>query len=76
MYIYIYQWSLFFRIAVPLVTRSILEVVIPEYAVPKLITKSRNKLAQISEVSLPPIQIYIGMGQSGLFLISYNRSVG
>ncbi|KAD4584201.1 hypothetical protein E3N88_21802 [Mikania micrantha] len=37
------------RIAVPLVTRSILEVVIPEYAVPKLITKSRNKLAQISE---------------------------
>lgn len=39
------------RIAVPLVTRSILEVVIPEYAVPKLITKSRNKLAQISELS-------------------------
>ncbi|KAI7728288.1 hypothetical protein M8C21_008470 [Ambrosia artemisiifolia] len=38
------------KIDVPLVTRSILEVVIPEYAVPKLITKSRNKLAQISEV--------------------------
>ncbi|KAJ9546144.1 hypothetical protein OSB04_025851 [Centaurea solstitialis] len=37
------------RVAVPLVTRSILEVVIPDYAVPKLITKSRNKLAQISE---------------------------
>ncbi|XWS61346.1 hypothetical protein CRYUN_Cryun07bG0118400 [Craigia yunnanensis] len=39
------------RIPVPLVTRSILEVVIPEQAVPKLITKSRNKLAQISELS-------------------------
>ncbi|GJZ67403.1 hypothetical protein Tco_0630643 [Tanacetum coccineum] len=37
------------RIAIPLVTRSILEVVIPQYAVPKLITKSRNKIAQISE---------------------------
>lgn len=40
------------RIAVPLVTRSILEVVIPEHAVPKLVMKSKNKLAQISEVSL------------------------
>ncbi|XVF10094.1 hypothetical protein REPUB_Repub07fG0153500 [Reevesia pubescens] len=39
------------RISVPLVTRSTLEVVIPEYAVPKLITKSKNKLAQISELS-------------------------
>ncbi|XP_031381397.1 RNA-binding KH domain-containing protein RCF3 [Punica granatum] len=39
------------RIAVPLVTRSTLEVVIPEHAVPKLITKSRNKLSQISELS-------------------------
>lgn len=39
------------RLAVPLVTRSILEVVIPQYAVPKLITKSKNKLAQISELS-------------------------
>ncbi|XWS50333.1 hypothetical protein CRYUN_Cryun12cG0079100 [Craigia yunnanensis] len=39
------------RIPVPLVTRSTLEVVIPEYAVPKLITKSKNKLAQISELS-------------------------
>lgn len=38
------------RIAVPLVTRSTLEVVIPEYAVPKLIAKSKSKLAQISEV--------------------------
>ncbi|XVF53374.1 hypothetical protein PTKIN_Ptkin05aG0094300 [Pterospermum kingtungense] len=37
------------RIPVPLVTRSTLEVVIPEHAVPKLITKSKNKLAQISE---------------------------
>lgn len=36
----------------PLVTRSTLEVVIPEPAVPKLITKSKNKLAQISEVAL------------------------
>ncbi|KAL7183565.1 hypothetical protein ACSBR2_025877 [Camellia fascicularis] len=39
------------RIPVPLVTRSILEVVIPQHAVPKLITKSKNKLAQISELS-------------------------
>ncbi|KAJ6410990.1 hypothetical protein OIU84_007693 [Salix udensis] len=39
------------RIPVTLVTRSILEVVIPELAVPKLITKSKNKLAQISELS-------------------------
>ncbi|CAN6709344.1 unnamed protein product [Malus baccata var. baccata] len=39
------------RIPVTLVTRSILEVVIPEQAVSKLITKSRNKLAQISELS-------------------------
>ncbi|XP_022763690.1 RNA-binding KH domain-containing protein RCF3 [Durio zibethinus] len=39
------------RIPVPLVTRSTLEVVIPEHAVPKLITKSKNKLAQISELS-------------------------
>ncbi|XP_057507846.1 RNA-binding KH domain-containing protein RCF3 [Actinidia eriantha] len=39
------------RIPIPIVTRSILEVVIPQYAVPKLITKSKNKLAQISELS-------------------------
>lgn len=39
------------RIAVPLVTRSTIEVVIPELAVPKLITKSKNKLAMISELS-------------------------
>ncbi|KAJ4842333.1 DNA replication factor C [Turnera subulata] len=39
------------RIPVTLVTRSILEVVIPEPAVPKLVTKSKNKLAQISELS-------------------------
>ncbi|GMJ00512.1 Enhanced Stress Response 1, regulator of CBF gene expression 3, SHINY 1 [Hibiscus trionum] len=39
------------RIAVPIVTRSTLEVVIPDYAVPKLIAKSKNKLAQISELS-------------------------
>ncbi|GMJ06357.1 Enhanced Stress Response 1, regulator of CBF gene expression 3, SHINY 1 [Hibiscus trionum] len=39
------------RIAVPLVTRSTLEVVIPDYAVSKLIAKSKNKLAQISELS-------------------------
>ncbi|CAN1250805.1 RNA-binding KH domain-containing protein RCF3 [Linum perenne] len=39
------------RIPVTLVTRSILEVVIPEYAVPKLVAKSKNKLTQISELS-------------------------
>ncbi|XP_059629001.1 RNA-binding KH domain-containing protein RCF3 [Cornus florida] len=39
------------RFPVPLVTRSILEVIIPQQAVPKLITKSKNKLAQISELS-------------------------
>ncbi|KAJ7965321.1 KH domain-containing protein [Quillaja saponaria] len=39
------------RIPIPLVTRSTLEVVIPEYAVSKLIMKSKNKLAQISELS-------------------------
>ncbi|KAE8708601.1 hypothetical protein F3Y22_tig00110338pilonHSYRG00225 [Hibiscus syriacus] len=39
------------RITVPLVTRSTLEVVIPDYAVTKLIAKSKNKLAQISELS-------------------------
>lgn len=36
----------------PLVTRSILEVVIPEHAVPKLVTKSRNMLSQISKVNM------------------------
>jgi poly(rC)-binding protein 2/3/4 len=41
----------FSRMAVPLVTRSTLEVVLPEAVVPKLVTKSRNKLAQISEWS-------------------------
>ncbi|ESQ43203.1 hypothetical protein EUTSA_v10012933mg [Eutrema salsugineum] len=35
----------------PLVTRSTLEVVLPDQAIPKLVTKSRNKLAQISEWS-------------------------
>ncbi|KAF5731273.1 KH domain-containing protein [Tripterygium wilfordii] len=39
------------RLPGPLVTRSTFEVVIPDYAVPKLITKSKNKLAQISEIS-------------------------
>ncbi|KAL6972112.1 DNA replication factor C [Sarracenia purpurea var. burkii] len=39
------------RIPIPIVTRSILEVVIPQHAVPKLITKSKNKLSQISELS-------------------------
>ncbi|CAM8908977.1 unnamed protein product [Rhodiola kirilowii] len=34
-----------------LVKRSILEVVIPEHAVPKLLAKSKNKLVQISELS-------------------------
>lgn len=51
------------RMAVPLVTRSILEVVIPEYAVTKLIAKSKSKLAQISEVceirSLSLLQYYL-----------------
>lgn len=44
--------AFFCRIPVTLVTRSTLEVAIPEHAVPKLIMKSKNKLAQISEVSL------------------------
>ncbi|XP_012439974.1 RNA-binding KH domain-containing protein RCF3 [Gossypium raimondii] len=39
------------RITVPLVTRSTLEVVIPDFAVPKLIAKSKTKLARISELS-------------------------
>ncbi|KAF8379742.1 hypothetical protein HHK36_029190 [Tetracentron sinense] len=39
------------RISVPLVTRSTLEVVIPEHAILKLIMRSGNKLAQISELS-------------------------
>ncbi|KAF7830734.1 RNA-binding KH domain-containing protein RCF3 [Senna tora] len=39
------------RISVPLVTRSTLEVVLPEQAVPKLVVKSKNMLAQISELS-------------------------
>ncbi|KAJ4951403.1 hypothetical protein NE237_028235 [Protea cynaroides] len=43
--------SVLTRIAVPLVTRSTLEVVIPEHAIPKLIMRSGNKLAQISELS-------------------------
>lgn len=42
----------------PLVTRSILEVVIPEHAVPKLITKSRNMLSQISKVNMLSTFIY------------------
>ncbi|XP_030549157.1 RNA-binding KH domain-containing protein RCF3 [Rhodamnia argentea] len=37
--------------AVTLVTRSTLEVIIPESAVPKLIAKSKSKLSQISELS-------------------------
>ncbi|KAK9093922.1 hypothetical protein Scep_025391 [Stephania cephalantha] len=37
------------RLSVPLVTKSTLEVIIPEHAIPKLIV--RNKLAQISELS-------------------------
>lgn len=49
------------RIAVPLVTRSILEVVIPELAVPKLITRSKNKLAQISEVTVPPVFLLLNL---------------
>ncbi|CAN8302099.1 unnamed protein product [Cochlearia groenlandica] len=39
------------RMSVPLVTRSTLEVVLPDQAIPKLVSKSRNKLAQISEWS-------------------------
>ncbi|GAB2265054.1 hypothetical protein Dimus_000121 [Dionaea muscipula] len=40
------------RIAVvPLVTRSTLEVVIPDFAAPKLLAKSNSKLSQISELS-------------------------
>ncbi|KAL2556261.1 RNA-binding KH domain-containing protein [Forsythia ovata] len=39
------------RISVPLVTRSTLEIVIPPNVASKLITKSRNKLTLISELS-------------------------
>ncbi|KAG0491888.1 hypothetical protein HPP92_005286 [Vanilla planifolia] len=39
------------RFSTPLVTKSTLEVVIPENAVPSLIMKSGSKLAQISEMS-------------------------
>ncbi|XP_042479914.1 RNA-binding KH domain-containing protein RCF3-like isoform X2 [Macadamia integrifolia] len=45
------------RIAVPLVTRSTLEVVIPEHAIPKLIMRSGNKLAQISELSKASVSL-------------------
>lgn len=47
----IFSSSFSVRIPKPLVTRSTLEIVIPDHAVPKLVTKSKNKLAQISEVS-------------------------
>nr|DAD36218.1 TPA_asm: hypothetical protein HUJ06_006858 [Nelumbo nucifera] len=47
--------SVLHRIPVPLVTRSTLEVVIPEHAIPKLIMRSGNKLAQISEVCQEPV---------------------
>ncbi|KAF8413364.1 hypothetical protein HHK36_001345 [Tetracentron sinense] len=43
--------SVLSRISVPLVTRSTLEVVIPEHAISKLIMRSGNKLSQISELS-------------------------
>ncbi|KAG1330455.1 RNA-binding KH domain-containing protein RCF3 [Cocos nucifera] len=39
------------RFNVPLVTRSMLEVIIPTHAVPSLIFRSGSKLAQISEMS-------------------------
>ncbi|WOL12435.1 KH domain-containing protein HEN4 [Canna indica] len=39
------------RLNVPLVTKSTLEVIIPEHAVPSLILRSGGKLAQISEMS-------------------------
>ncbi|CAL9080648.1 unnamed protein product [Musa textilis] len=39
------------RFNVPLVTKSTLEVIIPEHAVPSLIMRSGSKLAQISEIS-------------------------
>lgn len=44
--------------SVPLVTRSILEVVIPPYAAAELVKKSR-KLALISEVNMPDMSDYI-----------------
>ena len=49
------------RIQVPMVTRSTLEVVIPEYAVTRLMGKSKNKLAQISEVIfyVPTITLFL-----------------
>ncbi|MCL7045202.1 hypothetical protein MKW94_009981 [Papaver nudicaule] len=39
------------RLSVPLVTRSTLEVVIPDHAISKLTMRSGNRLAQISELS-------------------------
>ncbi|KAJ4875719.1 RNA-binding KH domain-containing protein [Raphanus sativus] len=39
------------RMSVALVTRSTLEIVLPDEVIPKLVTKSRNKLAQVSEWS-------------------------
>uniref|UniRef100_A0A6N2KAP9 Large ribosomal subunit protein bL9c n=2 Tax=Salix viminalis TaxID=40686 RepID=A0A6N2KAP9_SALVM len=64
------------RIPVTLVTRSTLEVVIPEPAVPKLITKSKNKLAQISEakpLQNPKLKKFISSFQNrnlGLFVLT------
>ncbi|GJS77196.1 hypothetical protein Tco_0727077, partial [Tanacetum coccineum] len=45
-----------------------LEVVIPEYAVPKLITKLRNKLARISELSRANVKLLdtSGAAQQGI----------
>lgn len=39
------------RVPLPLVTRSTLEVVLPDYAVPKLVTKSKTLLTRFSEMS-------------------------
>lgn len=59
------------RIPVTLVTRSTLEVVIPEHAVPKLITRSKNKLAQISEVSLIPASHHILVTRDAAIVLNY-----
>ncbi|KAK4762289.1 hypothetical protein SAY87_030173 [Trapa incisa] len=56
------------RITMPLVTRSTLEVVIPEYAVLKLITKSRNMLSQISKVSILYI-VHLHIRSENLFVV-------
>lgn len=48
------------RVPLPLVTRSTLEVVLPDYAVPKLITKSKTLLTRFSEMSGASVSLVEG----------------